>query len=160
MGRFDIGATWAMGEFDLPRVMKEGPAGVSLGDPGVQFMDADGDGRIDLLVNRDTLSGYYPMQATGQWDRKSFQRHKLRPSFPLKGPETKLVDLTGDGVTDVIRSSSRMECFFNDQLEGWKETRSITRKDIEVFPNINFSNPHVKWGDLSGSNLEPSHFGV
>lgn len=142
------------GEFDIPRIMREAPAGVSLEDPGVQFIDADGDGRIDLLVNRDNVAGYYPMQPSGEWDRRSFQRHQVRPSFPLEGPETKLVDLTGDGITDVIRSSSRMECFFNDKLEGWKESRSLNRRDIDDFPNINFSNPHVKWGDLSGSNLE------
>lgn len=142
------------GEFDIPRFMKEGPVGVSLEDPQVQFMDANGNGKIDLLVNRSNLSGYYPMQSRGEWDRRSFQRHKTMPSFPLQDPETKLVDLTGNGITDAIRSSSRMECFFNDQLEGWTKTRSVIRKDIDTFPNINFSDPRVKWGDLSGSGLE------
>src|SRR5690606_12826917 len=38
------------GRFDLPRPMKDAPAGLWLGEPGVQLLDADGDGRIDLMV--------------------------------------------------------------------------------------------------------------
>jgi len=37
------------GQFALPQEMKTAPAGLQLGDPGVQLMDADGDGRIDLI---------------------------------------------------------------------------------------------------------------
>ena len=37
------------GRFDLPREMKDAPAGLTLADAGVQLIDADGDGRIDLL---------------------------------------------------------------------------------------------------------------
>ena len=38
------------GSFDRPRVMTAAPAGLRLGDPGVQLVDADGNGRADLLV--------------------------------------------------------------------------------------------------------------
>ena len=50
------------GTFDLPREMREAPAGLQLADPGVQLIDADGDGRIDLLVSTSALSGYFPMR--------------------------------------------------------------------------------------------------
>ena len=145
------------GRFDLPRFMRDAPAGLSLADPGVQLIDADGDGRIDLLVtanNNNGLSGYFPLQFNGEWDRRSFQRYEVAPSFNLEDPEVKLVDLTGDGVTDVIRSGSRLECFFNDPDEGWGETRWVERQAIEVFPNINFSDSRVKWGDMTGDGLQ------
>ncbi|NJR62124.1 MAG: hypothetical protein HC769_26835 [Cyanobacteria bacterium CRU_2_1] len=41
------------GQFDLPREMRTAPAGLTLASPGVQLMDANGDGRIDLLVTSD-----------------------------------------------------------------------------------------------------------
>ncbi len=142
------------GKFDHPREMKEAPAGLRLADPGVQMIDANGDGRIDLLVNRDGLSGYFSLRFGGLWDRKSFQRYEVAPSFNLEDPEVKLVDLNGDGVTDAIRSGSRLECFFNDPKLGWKDIRWVERQALEIFPNINFSDPRVKWGDMTGDGLQ------
>ena len=142
------------GRFDLPRQMQEAPAGLRLADQGVQLIDANGDGRIDLLVNTERLAGYYPLRFDGLWDRRSFQRYRVAPSFNLEDPEVQLVDLDGDGVTDAIRSGSRMECFFNDPKEGWKETLQVERKAIEEFPNINFSDPRVKWADMTGDGLQ------
>ncbi|OWY64946.1 hypothetical protein B7486_44570 [cyanobacterium TDX16] len=142
------------GRFDRPREMRDAPAGLQLADPGVQLIDADGDGRIDLLVTTGAMSGYFPLRFGGLWDRRSFQRYQFAPSFNLEDPEVKLVDLNGDGVTDAIRSGSRLECFFNDPKKGWKETRWVERRALENFPNINFSDPRVKWGDMTGDGLQ------
>ncbi|WKJ90074.1 SpvB/TcaC N-terminal domain-containing protein [Methylomonas montana] len=142
------------GRFDRPREMAEAPAGLRLADPGVQMIDADGDGRIDLLVHRQGLSGYFPLRFNGLWDHQSFQRYEFAPSFDLEDPEVKLLDLTGDGVTDAIRSGSRLECFFNDAKRGWHASRSVERQALDVFPNLNFSDPRVKWGDFSGDGLQ------
>lgn len=142
------------GRFDLPRQMGTAPGGITLADSGVQLIDADGDGRIDLLVTQVALSGYFPLRFGGLWDRKSFQRYRVAPSFNLDDPEVQLVDLDGDGVTDAIRSGSRLECFFNDPTDGWGETRWVERRDLRSFPNVNFSDPRVKWGDMSGDGLQ------
>lgn len=142
------------GRFDLPREMRDAPAGLALASPGVQLLDADGDGRLDLLTTTDELSGYFPLRYEGLWDRRSFKRYQQAPSFNLEDPEVKLVDLDGDGVTDAIRSGSRLECFLNDPKDGWTRTRAVERQSIEVFPNINFSDPRVKWGDMTGDGLQ------
>jgi RHS repeat-associated protein len=142
------------GRFDLQREMRTAPAGLSLADAGVQLIDANGDGRIDLLVTKEGIAGYYPMRFGGLWDRRAFQRYRVAPGFNLEDPEVRLVDLDGDGVTDAIRAGTRLECFFNDPIEGWNETRHVERRALEVFPNVNFSDPRVKWGDLSGDGLQ------
>jgi hypothetical protein len=56
---------------DLPREMSDALAGLRLSDPGVQVVDADGDGRADLLVSQDSLSGYFPMRFGGLWDSRA-----------------------------------------------------------------------------------------
>jgi RHS repeat-associated protein len=142
------------GRFDVAREMREAPAGLQLADAGVQLVDADGDGRTDLLVSNDKLTGYFPLHFGGLWDRRSFQRYRAAPSFNLKDPEVRLLDIDGDGVTDAVRSGSRIECFFNDPTEGWAETRFVERQALEVFPNINFSDPRVRWADMTGDGLQ------
>jgi RHS repeat-associated protein len=144
------------GKFDIPREMRDAPSSHQLADHSVQLIDADGDGRIDLLVNTEGESGYYPLRFGGMWDRRSFQRYKYAPSFNFEDPEVKLVDLDGDGITDVIRSGNSLECYFNDQHKGFipDNTRRVERKGIEVFPNINFSDQRVKWADMTGDGLQ------
>ena len=142
------------GRFDLPRFMRDAPGGFALSDGGVQFIDANGNGRTDLLVTNAAMSGYFPLGFGGQWDRRSFQRYRQAPSFDLEDPEVRLVDLDGDGVTDAIRSGSRLECFFNDPKEGWNNTRQVERKALESFPNVNFSDPRIKWADFTGDGLQ------
>jgi hypothetical protein len=134
-----------------PRVCSPG---LRLADQGVQLADADGDGRTDLLVTTVTMAGYFPLRFGGLWDRHSFQRYQRAPSFNLEDPDVRLVDLDGDGVTDAIRSGARLECFFNNPKEGWKGTRRVERMALDQFENINFSDPRVKWADLSGDGLQ------
>jgi hypothetical protein len=143
------------GRFELPRGMPEAPAGFRLADSGVQLLDADGDGRVDLLVTADRLAGYFPLNFSGLWDRRSFKRYRVAPSFNLEDAEVKLVDLNGDGVTDAIRSGTRLDCFFNDPTQGWTRTRQVERRhSLDEFPDVNFSDPRVKWGDMSGDGLQ------
>ena len=142
------------GQFDDPRSMSNSPTGLQLADQGVQLIDADGDARIDLLATINGLSGYFPLQFGGEWDTDSFQRYDVAPSFNLESPQVQLVDLDGDGVTDALRSGSQFECFFNDPQEGWTETRHVSRKSIEIFPDVNFADPRVKWADCSGDGLQ------
>ncbi|MDX8126804.1 SpvB/TcaC N-terminal domain-containing protein [Methylomonas sp. OY6] len=142
------------GRFDKPREMAEAPAGLQLADPGVQMIDADGDGRIDLLVSRAGLAGYFPLRYDGLWDRRSFRPYEFAPSFDLEDPNVKLLDLTGNGVTDAIRSGTRLEYFFNDAEKGWHDSRSVERRALADFPNLDFSDPRVKWGDFSGDGLQ------
>ena len=142
------------GRFDLPREMRTAPSGLQLGDSNVQLLDANGDGRVDLLVTSPALSGYFPLRFSGEWDARSFQRYRQAPSFNLKDPEVKLLDLDGDGVTDALRSGERLEAFFNDPEKGWTRTRRIERKALEDFPNVNFSDTRVKVGDMSGDGMQ------
>lgn len=141
------------GWFAAPRVMQDAPGGLGLADPGVQLLDGDGDGRIDVLVTRNRLAGYFPLQHDGQWDARSFHPYTVAPSFNLEDPEVRLVDLNGDGVTDAMRSGARLECYFNDPDLGWQGPRIAERCGPDALPEFRFSDPHVKWADMSGDGL-------
>jgi len=142
------------GRYDRPREMATAPAGLRLSDPGVQLLDANGDGRADLLVTTGSQCGYYPLRFGGLWDRRSLHRYERAPSFNLEDPEVRLVDLDGDGVTDALRSGTSLECFFQDREKGWTKTVLKPRRSLEAFPNVNFSDPRVKWADMTGDGLQ------
>ena len=144
------------GRFDMPRSFSEAPTSWKLSDVGVQILDANGDGRADLLVTTADIAGYYPLDFRGKFSRKSFQRYQQAPSFNLEDPEVRLIDLTGDGVSDVLRAGTTFECYFNHPKDGWLpgNTRHVQRKGLEDFPDVNFSDPRVKFADLSGDGLQ------
>lgn len=142
------------GQFAWPHYMDEAPGGLQLSDQGVQILDANGDGRPDLLLTTTLIAGYFPLQFGGLWNRRSFQRYDQAPSFDLKDPEVRLVDLDGDGVTDALRSSTQMECYFNDATQGWVRQQRVTRQQLADFPDVNFSDPRVKLADMTGDGLQ------
>jgi Insecticide toxin TcdB middle/N-terminal region/Insecticide toxin TcdB middle/C-terminal region/Salmonella virulence plasmid 65kDa B protein len=140
--------------FDVARAMDDAPAGFALTQAGVQLLDANGDGRADLMVSGGATTGYFPMRFGGGWDRRSFRPYRAAPSFLLEDPEVHLVDLDGDGVTDAIRSGARLECFYNHPQHGWTGTGRVERRTLEDFPDVSFSDPRVRWADLSGDGLQ------
>ena len=144
------------GHFDRSRPFSQAPASWKLSDPGVQLLDANGDGRADLLVTTAELAGYYPLDFRGEFSRKSFQRYHQAPSFSLEDPEVRLVDLTGDGVTDVLRSGTSFECYFNHPKDGWlpRNTKRVQRQRLDAFPDVSFADPRVKFADMSGDGLQ------
>ncbi|MFC6942703.1 SpvB/TcaC N-terminal domain-containing protein [Salinirubellus sp. GCM10025818] len=141
------------GEFDEPRPMDESPVGLSLADTDVQLMDVDGDGRIDLVTFDTPLSGYFPLNRDGGWAESSFQAFEGLPSVNLDAPNVQMTDLTGDGVTDIVRTSEQFECFFQDREKGWTETRTVTG-GIDGLKRVDFSDPRLRLADCCGDGLQ------
>ncbi|MGI5461011.1 SpvB/TcaC N-terminal domain-containing protein [Streptomyces sp. CA-249302] len=150
------------GRFELPRTLPEAPP-FRLGASGVSFLDADGDGRPDLVVSPAATpgarvargggpTGYFPMTFAGGWSRHSFRPYRQAPSVSLADPHVKLVDLDGDGLTDVLRSGSRLEAWFNDrdpQL-AWQ----VTAVSNGSGPGVDLSDPRVRLADMTGDGLQ------
>lgn len=142
------------GSFDWPKDMKEAPAGVSLAEAGVMLADADGDGRVDLLVNQPGVNGYFTLNPNGEWDHSSLKRYNTVPSFAFNDPEVQLMDMSGDGITDVLRNGERFEIYYHDRDEGWHDFKFVNKQQLDDFPNISFSDPRVRTGSFSGGGLQ------
>jgi RHS repeat-associated protein len=142
------------GHWAPPQTIPDAPAGVQLGQPGVRFADANGDGHLDLMVSTATTAGYYPWSYNGSWDSTSYRPFPVAPSFSLTDPLVHLVDLTGNGVTDAIRSGSCLECFFCDPDAGWTSTRFVEPGSLAVFPDVSFADPRVTWADMTGDGQQ------
>ncbi|GIG69236.1 SpvB/TcaC N-terminal domain-containing protein [Phytomonospora endophytica] len=135
------------GRFDAPRAMREAP---SVGDRDVRLLDADGDGRADLLVSGPGGAGYFPLGFDGGWSGRSFRSFPQMPTTDLASPEVRLIDLDGDGLTDVLRSGSAMECWFNDPDPRLAWTRTARTHG----PAVDFTDPRVRLADMTGDGLQ------
>ncbi|WP_314411719.1 SpvB/TcaC N-terminal domain-containing protein [Streptomyces kroppenstedtii] len=146
------------GRFEAPRSMAEAPP-LSLGQPGVMFLDADGDGRPDLFApapgtpGRDAgpAAGYFPMAFAGGWSRRGFTRYRGSPGVGVADPRVKPVDLDGDGLTDLVRSGTRLQAWFNDRdpREAWQRTATGTGG-----PPVDLADPRVRLADMTGDGLQ------
>ncbi len=142
------------GEFDLVRTMETAPVGIELGEPGVQLLDANGNGRADLMVTDGVRSGYYPLTFDGEWEERGFVRYRGTPTIDLDASDVRLMDLDGDGVTDALRTGPQLELYYNDPDYGWTDVELREQIDGDSFPHVGFEDPRVKLGDMTGDGLQ------
>ena len=129
------------GSFDHVRTMQTSPASVRLSEAGVQLLDADGNGRSDLMVIDGQRTGYYPLTSAGEWHEKGFVRYRTAPSINLDAPDVRLLDLDGDGVTDALRTGPQFELYYNDAEDGWSSVELRDRIESDAFPERQLRRP-------------------
>ncbi|GIH06146.1 hypothetical protein Rhe02_42130 [Rhizocola hellebori] len=144
------------GRFEAPRPLTEAPP-FALG-VGTQFMDANGDGRPDLVVSAPASAGgfgYFPMSFGGGWSRNSFQQYRQRPSVDLADPRVRLVDLDGDGLTDVLFSGRVLESWFNDADpdRAWESQAFTGLPTAGGLSDVDFADPRIRMADMTGDGL-------
>ena len=139
------------GTFDRARSMRDAPAAGQLGTAGVRLLDADGDGRADLMVNTATQSSYYRLRFGPSWGPR--RSHSLAAAPALTDPQLKLLDLDGDGVTDAIQAGSWLRCWFNDPELGWSGPQAVQLPAEDPPPDLDLADPRVRWADMTGDGL-------
>lgn len=76
------------------------PAIVGGGGQRHQFLDLAGDGQLDVVQFSGPVSGFYERTAEGGWD--SLRTFRSLPNVDWGDPNLRFIDLTGDGLADVL----------------------------------------------------------
>ncbi len=84
------------------------------------------------------------------WDEKNYRPYRKAPSFTFADPEVQLMDLDGDGMTDVLRNGAKFECFFNDPQQGFDKVRVADK----TFADFSFADPRIRFADMTGDGLQ------
>ena len=137
------------GDFAPPKTIPVSPS-IQLGSEGVRLIDANGDGRNDLLVNNGVQAGYFSGSFNNVWDEKSYRPYRSAPSFSFADPEVQFMDLNGDGITDVLRNGAKFECYFNDPEQGFDKMRVADK----TFADFSFADPRIRFADMTGDGLQ------
>ena len=142
------------GHFAAARHLPGAPFGLTLGEPGVSFADLTGDGTADLFRADNRLSLAAINTGDGRWGEDPLV---LRQQIPLQisAGSTRLVDLDGDGVSDLLQSGvGGFTMIKNRGADGWAAPEVVPRiADPARFPDVDLDDEEVYLADMSGDGL-------
>jgi RHS repeat-associated protein len=104
--------------FGRPVMFDEAPA-VSPSDPHVRFLDLNGDGITDVLVDTGRSWLMYFRADTNTWSpTPRVLAPELTPPVSLTDPHVYLADMTGDGLTDIVRARGNSITYWPARADG------------------------------------------
>jgi Salmonella virulence plasmid 65kDa B protein len=131
----------------------------SLNSSTTFFSDIQGDGLMELVTLDNSVRGFYSrefvMGAASGWT--PFRQFKSFPNINSRDPELRFIDLTGDGLPDILVSEDQAFLWYPSLgVEGYGEgTRTAQSFDEEKGPRFVFSDPEnaIYLADMSGDGL-------
>ncbi|SDL55829.1 toxin TcdB middle/N-terminal domain-containing protein [Tessaracoccus oleiagri] len=141
------------GRFDPARKIPDAPAGLRLGRPGVTFADLTGDGTADLLQIGSRISRLARNDGAGGWLPEA-RDVGAQMSLVLSATDSRLVDLDGDGVTDMLQTGRHGYTIFLGDGEGtWTAPEYVRRREGDDFPSVRFGTEGTVVADFAGDGM-------
>jgi RHS repeat-associated protein len=147
--------TTTLPQFGPMRVVARQPSLASLSSGGQQFLDLSGDGHRDLVELDGPTPGFFERNDHESWE--PFQTFASLPIRNWSNPNLKFVDVTGDGLADVLISED--DCLWwhaSLGADGFDVgTRVPQSFDEEKGPHVIFSDgtDTIFLADMSGDGL-------
>jgi hypothetical protein len=130
---------------------------VSWDDPNLKFIDLTGDGHADVLVTEDEVFRWYPSLAEDGFGPAELVRQSVdeeRGPRLLFADETEsiyLADLSGDGLTDLVRLRNGEVCYWPN-LGYSRFGAKVTMDNSPWFDSSDlFNQNRIRLADIDGS---------
>jgi RHS repeat-associated protein len=116
----------------------------------VALMDMDGNGVADL-VRLDRFDGYTPrLPQVGFNPPRAWSQ--VPPSLKPLDPGTRMVDLDGNGIVDLIESSDQgFNLYYRDEATGFSAVQKVSGAQA---PAASFADPFVLLADMTGDGTQ------
>jgi RHS repeat-associated protein len=144
------------GKWENFRTFSKNP-NLDFNDPSIKMIDLTGDGHPDLLISQERVFTWY------ESDAKQGYNNACEVSLPLdedQGPTVIfaepeqtifLSDMSGDGLTDIVRIRNGNVCYWPNLGYG-RFGAKVTMENAPVFDSPHLFNPqYIKLGDIDGS---------
>ena len=126
-------------------------------DPNLKFVDLTGDGHADVLISEDEVFTWHQSLAEEGFGpservRQSFDEEKGPHLIFADGTETVfLADLSGDGLTDLVRIRNGEVCYWPNLGYG-RFGAKVTMDNAPWFDTPDLFNPQrIRLADIDGS---------
>lgn len=131
------------------------PALAAPGTSNWQFQDLAGDGCPDLVSFQGPIAGFFEVNEEGLWD--NFVPFRDLPNVNWLDPNLRFVDLTGDGLADILITEQEAFTWYPSIGEtGFERARSTRQTfDEERGPRLVFADAEqsIFLADFSGDGL-------
>lgn len=143
------------GRFAPVQIVKKRPSTSLSSKTQACFMDLEGDGEKDLVLLDNPVSGFYERSSDQDWD--TLTPFALNPNVEWNDPNLRMIDLTGDGLADLLISEDAVFTWYASAGEkGFGPAEAVQMAfDEQQGPNLVFSNPDesIFLADMTGDGL-------
>jgi RHS repeat-associated protein len=127
----------------------------SLGTPGTQLMDIDGDGRKELVSFVGPTKGFFRRTEQEGWG--NFRSFCSIPNIDWQDRRLQLIDLSGDGFPDVLVDRGQSFVWYRSKgAEGFEAPRVVPKvRDERSKPVLLFADARtsIQFADMTGDGL-------
>jgi len=128
------------GKFEDAKLISPKPSFVGLIGQ-LQLADLDGDGSKQLVNFRSAPEGYFELDDDNKW--QGFRPFKSLPNIDFSDPNTRMIDLDGDGRAELVISEDHVFTWYaSNGREGYTSAIKTTKLPDEE------SGPHILFADL------------
>jgi len=128
-------------------------------DPHIRLFDLNGDGLPEIVMSEDNVFTWYPSLGTKGYDapRKTFKTfdEEQGPAVVFADPLQTifLADMSGDGLTDIVRIRNGEICYWPNTGYGHFGAK-VTMSNAPVFDHPDTFNPaFLQLADISGTGV-------
>lgn len=126
-------------------------------DPNMRMIDLTGDGFGDILITEDNCFIWYASKAKEGFDPAQKVIHKLEEEYSPRlisndrSQAIFLSDMTGDGLTDIVRIRNGEICYWANKGYG-RFNHKITMANAPLFDHVDLFKPdNIRLADIDGS---------
>jgi RHS repeat-associated protein len=126
-------------------------------DPNTKYIDLDGDGRPELVISEENVFTWFKSEGVLGWDTpartpKPFDEER-GPALVFADPTGSifLADMSGDGLTDIVRIRNGEVCYWPNQGYG-RFGAKVTMNFPPEFDTMDGFNPAlIRLADIDGT---------